>query len=343
MITQSAKNSTAAPLSVDVWRGDMIESRHLVHAVITDFSGAIVEKWGDVESPVYLRSAIKPIQALPLVETGAADAFNLSAAELSLACASHTGEELHAETVKKWLARIGLGIDDLECGAHWPTYKPAERALAAKGEEPTAAHNNCSGKHAGFLTTSVHLKEHHKGYIHLDHPVQQRLLKVLEDFTDLDLSRAPKGRDGCSIPTIGVPLLNAALAIARFADPQKMPAERGAACKRIQSAIAAHPEMIAGSDRLCTALNRSADGAVIAKVGAEGVYLAALPTLGYGVALKTVDGTTRGAEVALGFILEKLGLMSSRMHEEMDSFVLPVLKNWNEYEVGKIRIGAQVS
>ncbi len=340
MITEPAKNSTARPLSVDVWRGDMVESRHLVNAVVADKNGHVVYQWGDSNSPVYLRSAIKPIQALPLVESGAADAFNVTAAELSLACASHTGEEIHVNAVTNWLARMGLSISDLECGSHWPTYKPAERALAAKGMTPTAAHNNCSGKHTGFLATSVHLKEDHRGYIHLEHSVQQRLIQVLQDFTNLDLRNAPKGIDGCSIPTIGIPLLNSAIAIARFADPSGLSIERAAACARIQKAIAAAPEMIAGSDRLCTALNSSADGKVIAKVGAEGVYLAALPTLGYGIALKTVDGTTRGAEVALGFILEKLGLMTEKMHAEMDAYILPNMTNWNKYEVGKLRIEA---
>ena len=336
MIKQLAKNSTDAPLIVDVWRGDMVESQHIINAVVTDADGKIVHKWGEIESPVYLRSAIKPVQALPLVETGAADAFNLSDTELSLACASHTGESIHVNAVTKWLQRMGLGLNDLECGSHWPTYRPAERALAALGQQPTTAHNNCSGKHCGFLTTALHMGEDPKGYIQLEHAVQQRIVKVLEDFTDLDLTRAPTGIDGCSIPTIAIPLHNSAMAIARFADPSKLGAERANACRRIQKAISVAPEMIAGSDRLCTALNKSANGSVIAKVGAEGVYLAALPDLGYGIALKTQDGTVRGAEVAVGFILDKLGAMTAEMHREMDAYVTPVLTNWNKIEVGRL-------
>ena len=337
MIKKSANVSVRSPLTVNVTRGDMVESRHLVNAVVTDATGKVVNSWGEIEEPVYLRSAIKPVQAIPLIESGAADAFSLSDKELSLACASHTGETVHVVTVTAWLDRIGLSVDDLECGSHWPTYRPAERALAAAGETPTPAHNNCSGKHTGFLSTSLHLKEDYKGYIRLEHPVQQRIKKILEDFTDLDLSRAPVGIDGCSIPTLGIPLKNAAMAIARFADPHQLGEERFAACKRLQTAIAKAPEMIAGSDRLCTALNGSADGAVIAKTGAEGVYLAALPALGLGIAVKTVDGTTRGTEVALGAILQDLGVMTEKMHREMDQFVLPDLKNWNGFEVGSIR------
>jgi len=338
MIKQSVKKAIPAPMVIDVWRGDMVESRHLISAVITDAKGDIVRQWGEVESPVYLRSAIKPVQALPLVESGAADAFKVSEKELALACASHTGEDLHVEAVNGWLARMGLSVDDLECGHHWPSYRPAERALAAKGQEPTNAHNNCSGKHTGFLATATHLKEDIRGYIKLEHSVQQRIIKVLEDFTELDLSRAPMGIDGCSIPTFGVPLARAAMAIAKFADPEKLSADRAAACRRIQKAIAANPKMIAGSDRLCTALNGSAKGTVIAKVGAEGVYLAALPSLGLGVALKTADGTTRGAEVAMGGILENLGLMTDAMHREMDRFIIPEMSNWNKIKVGRIQV-----
>jgi L-asparaginase II len=336
MTKQTGNSSENSPMMIDVWRGSMVESRHQVNAVISDAAGKIVNQWGRIDHPVYLRSAIKPIQALPLVESGAADAWNVTDKELSLACASHTGEELHVNAVTEWLARMGLDLDALECGAHWPSFPAAERALAAKGLVPTAANNNCSGKHTGFLATSVHLKENHKGYIHIDHPVQQRIVKTIEEFTDLDLSNAPMGVDGCSIPTLGVPLSNSALAIARFADPEKLSTDRAAACRRIQTAIANAPDMIAGSDRLCTAMNRSAKGTVIAKTGAEGVFLAALPTLGLGIALKTVDGTTRGAEVALGAILQDLGLMTDEMQAEMGPYTSPIIKNRNEIVVGKV-------
>jgi len=312
----------------------MVESKHLVNAAVSDASGRIVKSWGDVQAPVYLRSAIKPLQAIPLVESGAADAFGLSDREISLACASHTGEDLHVQTVLSWLKRIGLSVDDLECGTHWPSYPEAERALAAAGEEPTAAHNNCSGKHTGFLTTSLHLGENYKGYIGLDHPVQKRIVKVMEDFTELDLSNAPIGIDGCSIPTIGVPLDSAAFAIAKFADPSSLSEERKHACSRIQTAIKNEPEMIAGSDRMCTPLNRSAKGKMIAKVGAEGVYLVALPELGFGVSLKAIDGTTRAAEIALGGILEDLGVMDDEIRTAIADFAHPVFKNRNDMEVG---------
>ncbi|TNE41175.1 MAG: asparaginase [Alphaproteobacteria bacterium] len=337
MIKHSSGETARPPFSIEVTRGPIVESRHQVIAAISDADGKLLKSWGEVDHPVYLRSAIKPLQALQLVETGAADAFNVSERELSLACASHTGEDIHVDAVTAWLNRIGLSIADLECGSHWPTYDAAARALAARGQEPTAAHNNCSGKHSGFLTTAVHMKEPTKGYINLDHPVQQRIIRVLEDFTGISLKDAPIGTDGCSIPTIGVPLDKAAFAFARFADPSKLDADRARACKRLQSAISKYPEMIAGSDRLCTALNGTAKGKVVAKVGAEAVYLAALPEEGLGIAIKALDGTTRAAEVALGALLEDLGVMTDEMHQAMDGYIHPVLKNRNNIEVGTLR------
>lgn len=334
MINHSANDSASFPLQVHITRGSMIESSHLVNAAVSDASGKIVKAWGDVTTPVYLRSAIKPLQAIPLLESGAADAFGLTDREISLACASHTGENLHVTTVMAWLERVGFTVDDLECGSHWPTYPVAERALAAAGKIPTAAHNNCSGKHAGFLTTAKHLGEKWQGYINLDHPVQRRIVTILEDFTELDLSKAPIGIDGCSIPTIAIPLDRSAFAIAKFADPSKLNENRRDVCHRIQTAIMNEPEMIAGSNRMCTPLNRSAHGKVIAKVGAEGVYLAAVPELGLGISLKAVDGATRAVEIALGAILEDLGVMTDEMRRELENFVHPVLKNRNDIEVG---------
>lgn len=337
MKNNSVTQGSQQPLLIEVTRGDLVESRHYVNMVVSDAKGAIVQSWGDFESPVYLRSAIKPIQALPLIETGAAEACGATDKEISLACASHNGEERHVEAVIHWLDRLGLSIADLECGTHWPSRQMTSLELAAKGHQPSAAHNNCSGKHTGFLATALHMKEKTKGYIDLAHPVQQRIVKTLEDFTGLDLEDAPTGLDGCSIPTIAIPLRHAALAIARFADPSALGTDRASACRRIQNAIAAEPEMMAGLDRLCTDLNRAAKGRIIAKTGAEGVYLAALPDQGIGIALKAIDGSTRAAKAALGAALQHLGLMDDQLQEAVCNYTAPVLKNRNERVVGKIR------
>ncbi|HLJ19996.1 MAG TPA: asparaginase, partial [Stellaceae bacterium] len=239
--------NSSNPVLVETTRGEMVESRHTGAAAVVDAAGRIVRSWGDIDAPVFARSAIKPLQALPLVETGAAERFGLGPVELALACASHRGEPIHVETVKRWLARADLGPQDLECGAHAPGNAAAAEALIRAGEAPSAVHNNCSGKHSGFLTTARHRGEPTRGYIGPDHPVQVRVRAVLEEMSGLDLSRAPRGTDGCGIPVIGISLRGMARAMARLADPKGLPAERAAASTRILDAMAAAPLMVSGT------------------------------------------------------------------------------------------------
>src|SRR5262249_44085074 len=292
-----ATSASANPIVVEVTRGSMVESRHRAAVAIVDSDGKVVQAWGDVDRPVYGRSAIKPLQALPLIETGAADRYAVSVAETALACASHSGEPRHVQLVSAWLARIGCSVADLECGSHLPHHEASVEALMRAGRQPDATHNNCSGKHTGFLTTARHLGEPTKGYIRYEHPVQQRILGALEQMTGLRLGDAPRGIDGCGMPVIGIPLGNIALAMGRLADPgPQVPPARAAAAKRILAAMAAEPFLVAGTDRFCTKVMEIVGAKVILKTGAEGVYTAALPTLGLGVALKVEDGAGRAAE-----------------------------------------------
>src|SRR5581483_11860497 len=222
--------------------------------------------------------------------------------EIALACASHRGEPAHVARIEAWLARIGLGIADLECGAHSPSDEAAARALIRQDRAPSAAHNNCSGKHTGFLTTARHLGEPTRGYIAPDHPVQKRVAAVLEEMSGLDLSRAPRGTDGCGIPVIGISLRGMARAMARLSDTQRLPAERAVAAKRVLDAMAAAPLMVSGTGTFNTVVMTVAGTTVRLKTGAEGVYCAVLPGLGYGVALKIDDGAARASEVAVAAI-----------------------------------------
>ena len=270
------------PLLVEVTRGDMVESRHAVAFATVDAAGRRVAWRGEVEAPVYARSAIKGLQALPLLETGAADRWGLSDAEIALACASHSGEPRHVETVLAWLERMGLSAADLECGSHLPYHEPSAAALIRAGKSPSAAHNNCSGKHAGFLATARHKGEPTKGYIAGDHPVQRRVARALEEMCGADLGRSPVGIDGCGIPTIGIPLEKLALGMARLADPAGLPAERRAAAERILRAVAAEPFMVAGSGRFCTEVMAETGPAAFVKTGAEALYQPSSGKMGMG-------------------------------------------------------------
>lgn len=335
----SASAPPANPIIVEVTRGGMVESRHRAAVAVVDADGAVVRAWGDVDRPVYGRSALKPLQALPLIETGAADRYGLGAAEIALACASHSGEPGHVELVTRWLARIGCSVDDLECGSHLPFHEASVEALILSGRKPDARYNNCSGKHAGFLTTSRHLGEATSGYIRYEHPVQQRILGVFEQLTGLRLGDAPRGIDGCGIPVIGIPLGHTAMAMARLADPDDhLPAARAAAAKRVLAAMASEPFLVAGSGRFCTKVLEVVGAKVVLKTGAEGVYAAALPTLGLGVALKVDDGAGRAAEVAMGRVLRHLKLLTADEERALADALAPPMHNRAGRETGRVQL-----
>jgi L-asparaginase II len=327
----------ANPILVEVVRGSIVESRHRGSAAIVDITGTVAKSWGDHTAPVYPRSAIKPLQAIPLIESGAADAFGLGDSEIALACASHGGEPRHTETVAAWLARIGLSGEDLECGAHWPTHDETARAMTKAGETPVAIHNNCSGKHTGFLTTAVHKGEATNGYIRFEHPVQQRILGVLEAMCGIDLTNAPRGIDGCSIPTIAIPLRNLAYGMARFGAPDDLPEPRADACRRIAGAVAAEPFMVAGTGRYCTEIMMVTGRAVLLKTGAEGVFCAAIPEYGLGVALKCDDGATRAAEIMMSAVLRHIGVLTEEMEAKLARRITMPLQNRNGIHVGDVR------
>jgi L-asparaginase II len=288
------------PILVEITRGELVESFHRGAVAVADAQG-LRFVLGDVETPVYTRSSLKPIQALPLVECGAAEAFGVSDAEVALACASHSGEPMHTEAVAAWLKRIGCNENDLICGPQVPRYEPTSQAMAATQEKPSRLHNNCSGKHTGFLTVARYLKAPIANYVAIGHPVQQAVLKAVTALSGY--ANPAWGIDGCAAPNFALPLAAFARALARVAGRQTPGADR------ILRAMIAYPELVAGTGRFGTEVMRAAKGKVAAKVGAEGVYAAMLPDLGLGVALKIDDGGSRAAEIAIAVILEKLAVI----------------------------------
>ena len=335
-----ASRRDSAHLAVEVMRGAMVESRHAVEFAVSDASGRIVQSRGEIERPVYGRSAIKPLQALPLIETGAAERYELGNAEIALACSSHSGEPRHVSTVTQWLERIGLAISDLECGSHLPYHEPSAAALIRAGLPPSSAHDNCSGKHTGFLTTALHKREPTRGYIGADHPVQRRVTSALEEMCGSNLAAAPRGIDGCGIPVIGIPLAQLALGMARLADPERLSAERKAAARRIAEAMAVEPFMVAGTGRFTTVFLQRLGRRLIVKSGAEGVFCLALPELGLGAALKALDGAGRAAEAAAAHLLQHLGALSEADAAALQPWLAPQLRNRAGRLVGTIRVPA---
>lgn len=326
----------ADPVLVELVRGERVESRHRGAVAVCDAAGAVAAAWGDVERPVFPRSAVKPLQALPLVETGAADAFGLGAAEIALACGSHSGEPRHVELARRWLARLGLDEAALACGAHPPLDAAAAEALIRQRRAPTPLHNNCSGKHLGFLTTARHLGEPVAGYLEPGHPVQRRVTAALAGMTGHDPAATGWAVDGCGIPTHALPLRAIARGMARLGAPHGLAPARRAAAARIRAAMAVHPELVAGRGRLDTAVMRAAPE-VLVKAGAEGVFTACLPALGLGVALKIADGAKRAAEVALLAVLERLGALDAGARAALADRFAPPLLNVAGRRVGVLR------
>ena len=291
---------------VDVTRGGILESRHRGHAVICDASGGIVRSWGTPDLTILPRSSCKMMQALPLVESGAADAAGLGTRQLALSCASHNGAAIHSEGVSEWLGGLGLGEADLRCGPQEPADIPARDALIRADEAPCQLHNNCSGKHAGFLTLNRHLGGGTE-YQEVDHPVQRAAKQAHEETTE---ETSPGyGIDGCSAPNFACSLHGLGRAMASFAAARTGGGARQDAMVRLREAMCLHPDLVAGEGRACTSLMRAMDGRVAVKTGAEAVFVAIIPELKMGVAVKIEDGTTRASECTIAAILAGLGVL----------------------------------
>ncbi len=320
-------------LMTEIWRANRVESRHFGHAVIMGPDG-LVDSWGDPDLVIYPRSSAKMIQALPLVESGAADAAGLSSEHLALACASHNGAHIHTDRVESWLAALGLGEGDLRCGAHMPKDEQAAKEITCSDGKPLQTHNNCSGKHAGFLTYSRFIGAG-PNYEETHHPLQMAIREAWEDVT----GEAVQGWavDGCSAPNFASSLKGIARAMAFFAaadEAGETPRERAAA--RLRKAMAAHPELVAGEGRACTELMRAMTGGIVIKTGAEAVYVGMIPEQKLGIALKIADGGTRAAEASIAALLVRLGVLDPE-HPSTLKYLDAPITNWREIVTGYIR------
>ena len=316
------------PVLADVFRGGFVESRHRGSFAVCDAKGALVAQAGDIESPVYPRSAIKAFQCLPLIESGGADHYGLSDDEICLCCSSHNGEEEHVRVARSIMQKADVDEVCLECGVHWPSARDAAYALVREGKPALQVHNNCSGKHAGMLAMARHLKMDPKGYVGADHAIQKGVAEALSRYCEVDISRAPVGIDGCSVPTWAMPLKNVAKGFAKLSGD--------AVGKRIAKAVRGNPFLVAGTSRFDTRIMEAVPRLFI-KVGAEGVFCGFIVHAGLGFALKCDDGATRGAEVAIAATLAKLDIWTSEEQAALTSFASESQKNWRRIEVGEIR------
>jgi L-asparaginase II len=331
------------PIVVEVVRGGLVESRHRGAIAVVDAAGQKIFAAGDVAKSVFPRSAVKPLQALPLVESGAAEKFALSDEELALCCASHSGEPAHARGVERILAKAGFDASALACGTHWPASQSAAMALARAGATPSALHNNCSGKHAGFLCVARAMAVDPAGYWQPGHPVQQRVHAILEDLTEVALPPDCRAVDGCSVPTWVVPLENLALAFAKFGSGRGLAPARAAAAARLFEACVREPWYVAGSGRFCTEIMQLLGAQALVKTGAEGVMCAAVPALALGVAIKCDDGASRAAEALMAAMLARLLTLDDQQRAALARFAQPKIRNWNDIETGELRIAGEIT
>jgi L-asparaginase II len=328
----------ANPVLVEVTRGNLVESRHRGMVVAVDGDGKVVFSQGDIEAGVFPRSACKAMQGLPLVESGAADAYGFGNRELALACSSHSGEPEHARLAGAMLAAAGVDESVLECGAHWSFDQPVLIDQARSLDHPTALHNNCSGKHAGFICAACHTGKNLKGYVRYEHPVQAEIRGVMESLTGAALAADTCGVDGCSIPTYAMPLKSLAHGFAKMATGTGLAPERAKASRRLIEACMAEPFYVAGTKRACTRLMKTAPGRIFAKTGAEGVFCAAIPEKGIAIALKCEDGTTRAAESMVAATLARFFKDEPDLNAALMAQANRSMSNWNGIHVGDVRV-----
>lgn len=294
----------------EIWRGPMLESVHTGSAVVCRPDGEVVAAWGDPARVILPRSSCKMIQALPLVESGTAARAGLSQSHLALACASHQGAEIHSSLARAWLSEIDLTEADLRCGPQIPDDGAARHELRATGTQPDQTHNNCSGKHCGFLTLGKTLGGGAE-YIEIDHPVQQVVKQATVELAGEEVG--DYAIDGCSAPNFSLSMRGFATALAQFAAPIEAHSRtRAEAAVELREAMAAHPVLVAGEKRACTKLIRALPGSAVVKTGAEGVFAAILPEQGLGIAVKCDDGSTRGSEAAIAALLVRFGALDRR-------------------------------
>ncbi len=324
-------------LEVQLRRNKIIESRHEINALVMTAAGEVTNpfsnKHSELQNEIFPRSAIKFAQALCFVQSGAIEKFQLTEKHIAIACASHHAQKFHTDLVREWLATMNESENTLECGTHFPADEQTSHAMIKMGELASALHNNCSGKHAGMIAACKALGIDHKGYSDYHHPIQKKIRQILSQISDFDFQNAKWGIDGCAIPTYPVTLQVMARMMTAFL-PQRKNHEYTKEAAIIVSAIQKHPEYISATDGYCTRIIRTTLGRILAKTGAEGVYIAIDLKNGQVLALKAKDGQTRASRAALLWIMQDLNWINQSEFEALKPIALPDLQNWSGQVVG---------
>ncbi len=319
---------TANPILAEAIRGSLVESFYRGAYAIVNFEGHLVDAAGDIDRLIYGRSSLKPLQSLAIVASGATRRYGLSLQKLALSCASHNGEANHIYLAKKWLECLGWDEGVLECGPIWPAHSETAYSYIKNNHQPSRLYHMCSGKHLGFLSVAAHQGITATGYTDWHHPVQIYNRDLLSEVCDIDLHQAPHGIDGCQASVIALSLRSFAKGLAQLAAPQRLNMSLQTACQEVVAAMSQYPHFVAGTERFCTDIALQSQGQILAKMGAEGVFSAIIPSRGWGIALKIDDGHMKAAEVALAKVLNQHALLYDK------KFLNPAITNSNQQQVG---------
>lgn len=323
---------------INVYRNGYIESRHYIHIAVVNTKGELLYSYGDPNYATFARSSMKPLQAIPVIETGTADAFGLEPADISVICASHSGEPMHRSRVLSILQKAGKSEDALKCGTHIPRDLDSYKALIREGKELSPVFSNCSGKHSGMIATAVHMNETAEDYYLPEHPVQQRILNIISELLDYPEDKIGIGVDGCGVPVHQLPLSYIALGFAYLAAPDKIKDNRHSeALKIIRDSMIAYPELVAGKDRFDTDVMRAFKGRIVSKAGAEGVQCIGDLKSGLGIAIKAEDGNGRAVTVAMMEVLRQLGIGNEEIYRELSGYVETPIRNMKKEIIGMIK------
>lgn len=330
------------PILVEIYRAEVLESFHRGVICVVDRDEKVIYQQGDIHQLCYPRSALKFFQQIPLITSGAADSFGFSEEELAIMCGSHNGEAEHLRVVDSILHKIGLDRTALKCGAQYPSDRRSANSLIAAGHKPEAIHNNCSGKHAGFLAYSLFLGADINDYLDPEYPTQKEIRRCVAQFHAMDESAMPLALDGCSAPIYAIPVYQQALAYMRLSHPSFGDEKTRAACERLISAARKHPFLIAGSGRYCTDLIRHCEAELIGKTGAEGIYSMCFHQEILGACIKIDDGKMLPQYNVAQKLVEQSGLFSEEQLALLRPYLTQPIRNFNKWETGKIQVNPEI-
>jgi L-asparaginase II len=321
-----------------VYRGDLVDLTHIGHVAVADYTGKLLYHYGNPDRVTFARSSAKPIQAIPVVESGATDAYGLTDREIALLCASHSGESFHVDAVRSILKKADLTDKYLQCGTHYPFADYAAQELRNKGLKPETVHCNCSGKHSGMLITAKYLNEDLDTYYKPEHPVQQRIMKTIAEICEYDEEKIITATDGCGVPVHAMPLYKFAQGFARLSKPEVLGEERGRVVKRLTNAMTAYPDMVGGTDRFCTDLMKVCGDRLFAKSGAAAYYAIGLKDKGIGMSFK-VEDAAKGIVFAMVLgVLSQLNIITPMEFKQLEKYYIMQDKNHKGELVGHTKI-----